>query len=449
MYLNMSDGEQCLSLNAPDIEILRNPKAELSDTFVYAGITVVKLFIPKESHSEIFILHAQLGEKLRDMNHPQEALIKWFTYCCPMETTTIVFPYCHSGHWSIVIFEVDKRIVWTQNSIAGSHPELPLVLKRLLVAYRSLVGDHSLYDSEIKVVPVKEQTDSVSCGWRCILHAEYILHALFDHKEHFMVKSSDHFRYVGSVPSKSVENAPLFPNMGDIELMPASGEGGVAEGVAPKEMEEQGITVEAENVDAPSLVEDVCLNQMEELGATREEAAVGVPPMAYEVPVQNKEETNMDAATIQEEIGGTREQTEGEVQPMTDDANVVEPADAMQEVGDTREQPKVEVLPMTDNVVVAEPAKRIEEVGVTKEEQELGVSPIIEHMTEEKPADQQHPIDPTVQEKPEHSNQPEMAHEQKDTTKEQEHQNKEDEEDQQSTVKDSAFDKSPQLHGAN
>ncbi|MCO5548797.1 hypothetical protein L7F22_002259 [Adiantum nelumboides] len=360
MYLNMSNGERCLSLNAPYIEILRNPKAELLDTIVYAGINVVKLSVPKESISEIFILHPQLGEKLRDMNHPQESLIKWFTYCCPMETTTIVFPYCHSGHWSIAIFEVDKRIVWTLNSIARSHHELPLVLKRLLAAYGSLVGDHSLYNSEIKAVPMKEQLDSVSCGWRSQIISD-------------MLEVSQ---------AKTVENTSLFPDMGDVKLMLAFGEGGVSEGVALEEMEEQEGTVEAENLDAPSVVEDVCLNQMEELGATKEEATVGVPPVAYEVPAQNKEENNMDTLMVQEEIGGTREQTEDEIPGMTDDmaatntieelgdireqskvevslmiddVDVAEPADGMKEVGDTREQPKVEVLPMTDNVAAAEP----------------------------------------------------------------------------------------------
>ncbi|MCO5580254.1 hypothetical protein L7F22_034120 [Adiantum nelumboides] len=361
MYLNMSDGERCLSLNASDIEILRNPKAELLDTIVYAGINV---------------------------------------------------------------------------------------LRRLLATYDSLVGDHSLYDSEIKAVPVKEQTNSVSCGWRCILHAEYILHALFDHKEHFMGKNcikiySNHFllQYRAQIISdmlevsqaKTVDNAPLFPDMEDIELMLAFGDGGVSQGVALEEMEEQGGMVEVAKLDAPSVVEDVCPNQMKEMGATREEAAVGVPPVAYEVPIKNKEEYNMHASILQEEIGGTREQTEARYRP----------ADEMEEVRNTREQPKVEVSLMTDNVVAAEPAERIEEVGVTKEEQELGVSPITKHMVEEKSADQQHPVDLAVQEKPKHSSQREMEHEKKDTTEEQEQQNEEEEEDQQSTVKDNAFDKSP------
>ncbi|MCO5583679.1 hypothetical protein L7F22_037592 [Adiantum nelumboides] len=156
---------------------------------------------------------------------------------------------------------------------------------------------------------------------------------------------------------------------------------------------------------------------------------------------------DMAVANTIEELGDIREQLEVEVPPMTDDVDAVESADGMEEVGDTREQPKVEVSPMTDNVVGAEPAERIQEVGVTKEEQELGVSPITKHMAKEKSTDSQHPVNPIVQQKPEHSNQLEMEHEKKDTTNEQEHQNEEEEEDQQSTVEEIAFDKSPQLHG--
>ncbi|MCO5554870.1 hypothetical protein L7F22_008407 [Adiantum nelumboides] len=52
MYLNMSNGERCLALGTPDIAILRNPKAELSDTIVYGSINMVKLNLSLESHSE-------------------------------------------------------------------------------------------------------------------------------------------------------------------------------------------------------------------------------------------------------------------------------------------------------------------------------------------------------------------------------------------------------------
>ncbi|MCO5593985.1 hypothetical protein L7F22_048004 [Adiantum nelumboides] len=318
MYLNMGDGERCLALITPDIEILRNPKAELSDTIFYAGIKA-----------------------------------------CIISN----------------ILEVSQ--------------------------------------------------------------------------------------------AKTVENAPLFLDIGDIELMLAFGEVGVSEEVAPKEKEEHGGTIDAANLDALAVAEDVSINQMEELGATRVKAAIGVSPVAEDVnqmeelgatkveatigvlpvaddvPAQTKGEKNMDAlavalevpSNIIEEIGGKREQPEGEIPGMTDN---VATTNTMEELGDTREKPEVDIPPMTDDVAATKPADRMEEVGGTREEQELGVPHMTEHMAEDKSADDEHPVDSTVQEEPAHSNREEEA-----SKKEEPKHNTEDDEDQQSIVKDSALDKSP------
>ncbi|MCO5606614.1 hypothetical protein L7F22_060802 [Adiantum nelumboides] len=117
------------------------------------------------------------------------------------------------------------------------------VLKRLLAAYGSLLGDHSLYDSDIK--------------------------SLYHHKDILEVSQT-----------KSLDNAPLFLDIGDFELMLAFGEAAVLEEMPAIKMEELAGTREEANVDAPAMVEEVLANRMEELGDTREEAKVGVPPVA-------------------------------------------------------------------------------------------------------------------------------------------------------------------------
>ncbi|MCO5560782.1 hypothetical protein L7F22_014402 [Adiantum nelumboides] len=202
-------------------------------------------FLAKELHEEYGLsLEGKLLKELLDKDIPNEEWLSVFK-CLHKKSTNLFLNHVRDE------FVDECRLLYQKeqcNNYRVAHfVELkgPLsVLKRLLVAYGSLVGDHNLYDSEIKVVPVKKQTDSLSCGWRCNLHAKYILHALFDHKEHFMGKNglkiySDPFllRYRDHIISDmlevsqatTMENAPLFPDMGDIELMLDFGEGGVSE----------------------------------------------------------------------------------------------------------------------------------------------------------------------------------------------------------------------------
>ncbi|MCO5608349.1 hypothetical protein L7F22_062557 [Adiantum nelumboides] len=326
MYLNMSDGERCLALGTIDIESLRNPKAELLDTIVYASIKV---------------------------------------------------------------------------------------LKRLLAAYGSLVGDHSMYDFEIKVVPVKAQTNFVSCGWRCILHSKYILSALFRRKEQFMGKNTIQLytynflsRYRACIISdilevsqaKTLDNEPMFPHIGDIELMLASGECGVPEEVIIEEREEQ------------RAAGDVQANPMEEMECTREEAEVTVPIIGEDVPAAKPIEINIDAPAVAakvssntvEELKQTMEEPKVEISPKaTDNVASNEQANSLEEVRETKEQPDLEIPPVqTHNVASNEPTTSMEEVGTTREEPDLGLPPMIEHTPQDISANQEHLVAGMVAEEP-------------------------------------------------
>ncbi|MCO5558261.1 hypothetical protein L7F22_011840 [Adiantum nelumboides] len=74
--------------------------------------------------------------------------------------------------------------------------------------------------------------------------------------------------------AKTLDNAPLFPEIGDIELMLASREAAVLKAVAWDKMEELSGMGEEADVDAPAMAEEVSTNRMEELGGMREEAEV-------------------------------------------------------------------------------------------------------------------------------------------------------------------------------
>ncbi|MCO5593965.1 hypothetical protein L7F22_047984 [Adiantum nelumboides] len=352
------------------------------------------------------------------------------------------------------------------NLLPESHSESPQ--KATCSIWVSLVGDHSLYDSEIKAIPVKAQTDFVSCGWRCILHSEYILSALFRRKEQFMGKNTiqlctDNFlsRYraciIGNIlevsHAKTLDNAPMFLDIEDVELMLASGECGV-----PKE-----VTVEEREHKA---VGDVQANPMEEMECTREEAEVTVPISGEDVPAANLTEINIDAPAVaaevssdtMEELRQTMEEPEVEISPeSTGNVASNEQANSMEEVREAKEQPDLEIPPMhTHNVASNELATSMEEVETMREEPELGLPPMTEHMTQDISAGQEHPVAGTVVEEEGESKkeQPEVESETRySPPKEPKHINKEDKQDQQSNVDDSGLDNglqgSPQLHGAN
>ncbi|MCO5594058.1 hypothetical protein L7F22_048079 [Adiantum nelumboides] len=410
--------------------------------------------------------------KIRDVTHEVQTRVKAAIQNYWTRDKSRLTKTC--GHWILAIFEVDKRIVWTLNSIRGSHPKLSLVLKRLLAAYGSLVGDHSLYDFEIKAVPVKAHIDSVSCGWRCILHSKYILSALFHRKDQFMGKNTiqlyiDNFlsRYraciIGDIlevsQAKTLDNTPMFLDIGDIELMLSSRECGV-----PKE-----ITVEERKEHRAA--GDVQVNPMEDMECTREEAKVTVLIVGEDVPVANPMEINMDAPVIaakvpsntMEELMQTTEKPEVEISPVaTYNEASNEQANSMEEVRQTKEQPNLEIPTVpTHNVAFDEPTTSMKELGATREEPELGLPPMIVHMPEDIVAGQEHPIARMVAEEPAQSKQeegeskneePEVESETRHSPKELEHINKGDKQDQQSRVDENGLNNSlqgsPQLHEA-
>ncbi|MCO5548024.1 hypothetical protein L7F22_001480 [Adiantum nelumboides] len=192
--------------------------------------------------------------------------------------------------------------------------------------------------------------------------------------------------------AKTLDNAPMFPDIEDIKLMLAFGECGVLEEVTVEEREEH------------RAAGDVQANLMEEMECTRGETVVIVLIIGEDVPVANPMKINMDApatataakvpSNTMEEVRQTTEDLEVEILPVaTDNVASNEQANSMEEVKETKEQPDLEIPPVhTHNVAFNEPTTSMEEVGATREEPELGLPPMIEHMPQDISPGKEHPV---------------------------------------------------------
>ncbi|MCO5563713.1 hypothetical protein L7F22_017360 [Adiantum nelumboides] len=195
--------------------------------------------------------------------------------------------------------------------------------------------------------------------------------------------------------AKTPDNARMFPDIGNIELMLAFGECGVPKEVTVEEREEHKAT------------ENVQENPMEEMECTREEAEETVPIVEEDVPAAKPAIEAEVPCNTMEELKQTTEEPKVEISPKaTDNVASNEHANILEEIRETKEQSELEIPSVqTHNMASNDLATSMEGVGTTREEPNLGLPPMAEHMPQDISAGQEHPVTGTVAEEPTQSKQ--------------------------------------------
>ncbi|KAI5054064.1 hypothetical protein GOP47_0031045, partial [Adiantum capillus-veneris] len=102
-------------LEAQDVQILKSFDNDISDTLVMIFLRMIKEELLEGAQDEVFIIDCQISYRLDERKSPQE-LIAWFTHCNP-SVRNIILPYISRNHWSLVMLDMQEKVVLYLNSI--------------------------------------------------------------------------------------------------------------------------------------------------------------------------------------------------------------------------------------------------------------------------------------------------------------------------------------------